>query len=393
MTLQPPSSKRKDVAILAIHPAPYRDPALRLMIDGFENQLLVIFYSPQDVGHREWGYTGLRSSADVRHLRRDPQQSYIRSAVSLLATLLWTRPRAMVIPGYSRPESLLAVGYCFLSRTPFILSGDTVDPGESGRVLSAIKDIAVASATGYWVSGVAAREYLEESLAIPSDLVAEGAYCLDGDVVREAVDRYGDDRGDIRQKLSVPQEAIVFLSVAKQTPRRRTGLLLEALRLLANEPSAHLILVGSGEEHSELLNRAQDLRGRVTFVGDVPFAELAAYFAAADCYVHAGREPYSTAIEYAAHAGLCVIASYEVGAVRDLEARGIGVLVFRPGDARSLSLRMSEVIAVGGTSSPEVIRIRNSFRSRTPRWAAGELTNLLAGVTGGRRPFKRVASF
>jgi glycosyltransferase involved in cell wall biosynthesis len=55
----------------------------------------------------------------------------------------------------------------------------------------------------------------------------------------------------------------------------------------------------------------------------VSFDDLAKFYVAADFYIHSGAEPYSTALQYAAIAGLAIVSSPQVGATWDYVIDGL----------------------------------------------------------------------
>ena len=114
-------------------------------------------------------------------------------------------------------------------------------------------------------------------------------------------------------------------------PRKRVDLFLRALAL-ARQAGADLggVVVGGGPERAALEALAAELgiAAVVHFAGFVPEADLPAYYAAADLYVHTGvQESFGLSVIEAAALGLPVIAVAEGGPTVTVQDEVSGLLV------------------------------------------------------------------
>ncbi|MGH7999220.1 MAG: glycosyltransferase family 4 protein, partial [Brasilonema sp.] len=98
-----------------------------------------------------------------------------------------------------------------------------------------------------------------------------------------------DDLNDLRVRVrsgySIPETAVVILSVGRLLKRKGFDRVIENLTLLLTfGMDVHYILCGQGPYESALRNLASRLRvqGRVHFAGYVPDRKLTAYYAASD---------------------------------------------------------------------------------------------------------------
>lgn len=123
----------------------------------------------------------------------------------------------------------------------------------------------------------------------------------------------------------------VLLTVNFLHPRKRIDLFLNAFAVLKHDvPNAIALIVGAGPEKDALhaLARELGIADTVRFTGFVADAELPAYYAASDVYMHTGKlESFGLSVLEASAAGLPVISVNE-GGPREIIADGeTGLLV------------------------------------------------------------------
>lgn len=160
--------------------------------------------------------------------------------------------------------------------------------GESAR-LWPMRRIVLESARAVLVhnSWLAAR-IREEAPDLPVYVVEPG--------VPDAPDLTA-DRGAIRQRIGVPEDAVVFAAMDAPTPARRLSRMLRALAALPeDQPAWHLLLHGEPADHRPLLAEAQSLgvHHRLGVTGATLAEEPPAYLAAADVGVSLSWPPSRT---------------------------------------------------------------------------------------------------
>lgn len=165
----------------------------------------------------------------------------------------------------------------------------------------------------------------------------------------ETVGRPTVGRAAWRAAEGVPEDAVVFVSVARFAPQKNLGLLIDAFaRTSAALPKAILLLAGDGSLMASVQTQvtALGLRDRVRFLGerrDVP-----ALLGASDAFVLSSDwEGTPVSIMEAMAAGLPVVAT-AVGGVPELVRSGITGRLARPKDARSL---VDAMIDIGSDAS------------------------------------------
>jgi len=144
----------------------------------------------------------------------------------------------------------------------------------------------------------------------------------------------GEPRESARSRLGVAKDETLVVAVGRLLPVKGFAYLVDAVAEAASElPSLRLVVVGDGDERSELERRATPLGPRVVFTGAVEPEQVPSYLAAADMVAvpsihHEGYvDGLPNVVLEAMAAGKPVVAS-RVGGLRDVIRDGDnGVLV------------------------------------------------------------------
>jgi len=179
----------------------------------------------------------------------------------------------------------------------------------------------------------------------------------------------------LREEFSLPENAFIFLTMARYAPEKGLPELVDAVRI-ANDGSTRpvcCVICGDGEEYEEITRqiRALGLADRVIQAGYRTDTEALLSFA--DAYVSSARynEAMSFAILEAMSQGLPLVLT-DVGAAREL-ARGCG-LISPPGDGDALGrnmARLAENAALAETLG------REARRRVTEEYDLGKQTDVL----------------
>ncbi|CAD5375219.1 Glycosyltransferase involved in cell wall bisynthesis [Rubrivivax sp. A210] len=142
------------------------------------------------------------------------------------------------------------------------------------------------------------------------------------------------DRQAARNRLGLPAQATLMLSVGHLTERKGFHILIESLvRLGASAPQGQalkLVIVGGGPQRQELdeLVARLGLAERVVFAGAVPQEALPQWYAACDLFLLASsREGWPNVLCEAQAMGLPIVASRAWGIPEIVRHAGLGLLV------------------------------------------------------------------
>jgi glycosyltransferase involved in cell wall biosynthesis len=150
------------------------------------------------------------------------------------------------------------------------------------------------------------------------------------------------NKSEARERLGLPQDARIIVSVAALIPVKGHARLLRSLgQLIANFPDLRLCLVGEGASRSELeaLAAALGLRDRVHFAGTCPNDRLRDWYCAADLSCLASsREGWPNVVLESLACGTPVVATRVWGTPEILTSPDLGVLVEQSGDSLTAGL-------------------------------------------------------
>lgn len=149
--------------------------------------------------------------------------------------------------------------------------------------------------------------------------------------------------------FSVPEtapeyEGITLLYVGELTEQKGVSYLLRALARL--DSRYRLRVVGDGPRRGDLESIVANLgvEDRVTFIGRVPYGEVASEYAAADVFAHPGvwPEPFSRTVVEAMQAGLPVVSTAVGGHVDVID---VDELVCPPRDPAAMAAAINSAMA------------------------------------------------
>ena len=150
--------------------------------------------------------------------------------------------------------------------------------------------------------------------------------------VPNAVDaeRFRPQPSDFRKRRGIGRDEFVALYVARFQAFKNHALLIDAFaRFVADHPAARLLLAGSGPLRERIEQQAAErgVADKVLFLGEVPYAELPAVYAAADAMaISSDYESFCFAAIEAMAMGLPVLTT-DCAWVPRLVADGAGLVV------------------------------------------------------------------
>ena len=185
-----------------------------------------------------------------------------------------------------------------------------------------------------------------------------GVLCISGEVREVLARRYDIDRSrlavvpygleygptDVEPRRS-GRPTVVFAGGNFQ--RKGLGVLLEALpTVLDRVPDLELVVIGRSKDEALMRRRvrAKGLDGAVTFVGQVSYRDLYAYYLGADVFAMPSvLEAFGIPYLEAMHCGVPVVASDSPGPT-DYLRDGVNCLMPRRGDERALATALVEAL-------------------------------------------------
>ena len=261
-------------------------------------------------------------------------------------------PDVVVVYGYSQKLQRRAVRWARSAGAAVLMTSDSELRAARSWLVRAMKAVIVPyllrDVTLFLTVGDANEAYLRH-YGISDDRLVRSFLPIDVDHYDAVLADRQRWRHSVRSELRVPANQRIVLTVGKLVPRKRQQ---DLIRFCNSVQGRHddvtVVLVGSGSDESSLRALAQRVgSGGVVFAGFVPPHELAAYYCAADVYVHCSdSEPHSLAISEAIYCGLPVVVSDRCGSYgpTDDVQPGVNGFVYRCGDVRDMAKRIIHVL-------------------------------------------------
>jgi teichuronic acid biosynthesis glycosyltransferase TuaC len=293
------------------------------------------------------------------------------------------RPRFTIFPGLKPARNPAAIARAVLplaqrlhAENPF----DVVDAqffwpdGPAAmRIAKALNLPFSAKARGadihYWTTVAGCREQIIEtaqktagllavSEAIKADIAELGVDPEKILVHRTGIDRSlfsvaSEPRADLRQRIDLPWQGPLLVTVGALIPRKGQIFAIEALTHI---PDARLAIIGAGEDEAMLRMRVRELglSGRVHFTGSLPHGEIARHVRAADvCVLPSASEGIANAWIEALACGTPLVITDAGGAREVLRSPDGGRIVERNGAA------IAEAVTALLTKPPERAAVAN----------------------------------
>lgn len=308
----------KKILILSYHPAPYRDPLFNFLSKSSNIYLFVVNLFPMDKGHLYWNL----ENPDYENFNLRKQISFLGSKkicfhyeISRILKREWD---IVIIPGLGIITNIFVAFYCILNGIKFIMNCDTIsEDNEGNNIWKKIKKYFYLRASAFWVPGVKSKEYF--STKNKNYLIYEGAYTLDDRKLTTIFDKNKKNKFKILSKYNINPANLNLLMVGNLISARKHEFILNVFKSLYDKyKGINLLIIGDGERKEKLIEfvTKNNLK-TVHFFSNISFNNLSEFYSICDIYVHSGKEPYSTALEYAAICGCPVISSVDIGAAYD----------------------------------------------------------------------------
>lgn len=191
--------------------------------------------------------------------------------------------------------------------------------------------------TGYFVNGTETKQYLE-SLGVASKKIHIGGMNADSEGLRKGVSSITDtQKEELRRKMHITNEGIVFLYSGQFILRKGIIYLLEAWKKhIRKYPHDHLVLIGDGETFQDYSTRFASFES-LHFMGRIPYDEVYKFYSISDVFVIPTLEDnWCLVVPEAMACGMPVACSKYNGGAVDLIREGENGTVFDPLDEDSM---------------------------------------------------------
>lgn len=348
MQLAPhPSSdpgERKKIAWIVHSNTPYKAPFFAMLAKRPELDLMCFFLYGADP-QRAWKQDplpGVESKvlAGVSIRRGPEEKEYVHFGPSVIRELWRGAFDLVVVCGYSHPTLLLAIAYCLVTGTPFVLQGESHVVQQRHALKKALKRWLLfpllRRAKAAFATGKKATDYWAD-VGLPRESIFILSNTPDVEFFVSNSDRARTKRHEVRAALGLDDRR-VGIFVGRFVAAKGVETLLLAVAEMEPSKRPQLLLVGDGPLKPRYEGITQRHNLPVRFVGFQQKEQLPELYAAADFFVLPSlSEPWGVVVNEAMACALPVLLSDQVGAAYDLLEEGRNGFMIPAGDINAWS--------------------------------------------------------
>jgi glycosyltransferase involved in cell wall biosynthesis len=338
------------LAIITTHPVQYNAPLFRLLTER-KNIAVKVFYtwSQTESGIKydpgfgktiQWDIPLLDGYEYnfVQNISKAPNSSHYRGInnPTLIKEIQNWKANAIMVYGWNFKSHLKAIRF-FKNKIPVLFRGDSTLLDEKPGLKKILRRIFLKFIYSYvdiaLYAGVANKAYFVAHGFNEKQLVFM-PHAIDNK--RFAAGEENIAKGEaLREKLSIPKKALVFLFAGKLDDNKNTALLISAF-LDSNNDESYLLIVGNGNQEIFLKSKYEH-KNNIRFLDFQNQQNMPSLYACANVFVLPSKsETWGLAVNEAMAAGNAIILSDACGASFNLVRNGENGFVFKSNNEASL---------------------------------------------------------
>jgi glycosyltransferase involved in cell wall biosynthesis len=284
-------------------------------------------------------------------------------------------PAIVYVHGFYHPLCRAAFFWALLNRKRIVYWSDSENRQHRSRLTLLRKQLTLRPLFSLVDAFLTIGDWNEAyyiSYGVPRRKLFRSPNPIDSPAIERAMAERTRHRAEIRQRLHVPEDALLAIAVGKLIARNRPCDLIEAAIALDRKPAARRVviaLLGDGPDRAEIEKLTAGAgRDCVRLPGFIGVDELPAFYVGADLLLHpASANPHPKAIGEAVTAGLPIIVSDRVGSIgsSDDVREGRNGIVHPCGDIAALEHALRRVADDGALRSSMAAASLEIARHRT----------------------------
>jgi glycosyltransferase involved in cell wall biosynthesis len=260
--------------------------------------------------------------------------------LELWSALRAAKPNLVILTGWQKSALIKLALLARFTGIPVLVRGDSNDLRLRSWPIRCMHWLLFRLYDGFLVVGRANRR-LYQAHGIQDARLSSCPHFVDNRRFQAFSDQARREAVALRQRWSIPSEAVCLLYAGKLEPKKRILDLLAALRLALPLAShrLHLLVVGSGVLQGQAQAYAQEHSLPVTFAGFLNQSEIPKSYAVADLLVLPSDygETWGLVVNEAMACGVPALVSDRVGCAEDLIRDGDAGGVFPFGNVEALA--------------------------------------------------------
>ena len=362
MKATPARTGRPRVVAVASHPIQYQAPWFRALATSPEIDFSVLFVQQPGAAEQGRGF-GVAFEWDVPLLegyrsQRVPElrgkgglHGFFAARIAHPAALVRRLDAdVLLITGWHVWPLVQLLFAASWAGVPVIMRGESNALRKRPWLARAWHRLLLGRCAAFLPIGRASRD-LYRGYGIPDRQLFDTPYFVDNARFASSAAQAQSRVAELRERWSIPPQAVCLLYAGKLEPKKRILDLLEALRIASAHPvQLHLLVVGSGELMAQAQAMAAQSSLPVTFAGFLNQTEIPSAYVAADCLVLPSDhgETWGLVVNEAMACGRPAIVSDRVGCAADLVTDGVTGFVVPFGDTATLARRLVEIASNPG---------------------------------------------
>lgn len=344
----------KRLAIITTHPIQYNAPLFALLHERQTIEIKVFYtwgesvlnekYDPGFGKIIEWDIPLLKGYEFefLENVSEDKGSHHFKGIDNpfIVEAIKKFNPDSILVYGWSFKSHLTVLRY-FKKKIPILFRGDSTLLDQSSFSKEIKRFFFLRWIYNYidfaLYVGKNNFNYFRKSGLSPHQLIY-APHAVDNDrfaVINDACKTYANN---LRQKLMISKESLVFLFAGKMEQKKDPVILLEAFTLCNFNQSVSLLMVGNGELDIALREKYRNIPG-IHFIDFQNQLLMPAIYEIGDVFVLPSIGPGETwglAVNEAMANGKAVIVSDKCGCGEDLVTNGINGYIFKAGDMNNL---------------------------------------------------------
>jgi len=347
--------KRK-LLVIETHPIQYKAPLFRLLAQRDDLDFEVLYAMMPDTTQQGAGF-GVAFAWDVPLLEgyhyavlenraRQPSVTTFEGCdtPAIYHWLRRDRPDVVLVNGWVTKTCVQALWACRRLGIPCMVRGEANLLRPRARWKHVGHRLLLMQYDAYLYIGSANREFYRLHRC-PDDRLFFAPYAVDNAYFAACAYARTGQRGELRDQLGIPRDALVFLFAGKLEAKKHPNAIIQAVtKMPATARSrAHVLMAGEGPLRSTCEASARNASLPVTFAGFLNQSRMPDAYAAADVLVlpsDAG-ETWGLVVNEAMASGRPAIVSTSAGCCADLIVEGVTGYAFAVHDSDQLAARMA----------------------------------------------------
>ncbi len=351
----------KKLAIITTHPIQYNAPWFRLLTQRNKIQVKV-FYTWSQVEKQEKFDPGFGKNIKwdipllegyeyefVENISKNPGTRKHNGIINpgLIKVINDHKPDGILVNGWNFNSHIKCLKY-FHKKIPVLFRGDSTLLDEQQEIRKLFRQIVLKKVYtnvdyALYVGSENKKYFLKHGLT--EDQLIFVPHAVDNN--RFAGNDFDKkNASEIKKRLHILKEDLVFLFAGKLEFKKDPQLLIEAFNKIHNQ-NIHLVIVGNGELETKLKQSTAETPN-IHFLEFQNQQTMPSIYQMADLFVLPSKGPGETwgmAVNEAMAAGKPILVSDHCGCAQDLVEAGISGYIFRSNDAEDLRKKLELMIS------------------------------------------------